>query len=138
VIWCIPSVTTDQQGPVPTSLTQSQTWTACQPERPPRADVRAGCWGELRRAYGRAAGPRRNASTKLASQQRTIMHLKMAMVKTRCCPNPYPRRKNTLVKKPIPITGIKFCPNPYPCGFRIPNEFSIPTNINIKNNSSYK
>jgi hypothetical protein len=41
-------------------------------------------------------------------------------------------------KKPIPMTGIKFCPNPYPCGFRVPNGFPIPTNINIKNNSSYK
>jgi hypothetical protein len=54
------------------------------------------------------------------------------------CPNPYPRRKNTPAKKPIPMTGIKFCPNPYPCGFRVPNEFPIPTNINIKNNSSCK
>jgi hypothetical protein len=48
------------------------------------------------------------------------------------CPNPYPRRKNMPAKKLIPVTGIKFCPNPYPCGFRVPNGFPIPTNINIK------
>jgi hypothetical protein len=54
------------------------------------------------------------------------------------CPYPYPRRKNTSAKKPIPMTDIKFCPNPYPCGFRVPNGFPVPTNINIKNNSSYK
>jgi hypothetical protein len=53
-------------------------------------------------------------------------------------PNPYPRRKNTPAKKPIPMTGIKFCTNPYPCGFQVPNGFPIPTNINIKNNSSCK
>jgi hypothetical protein len=53
-------------------------------------------------------------------------------------PNSYPRRKNMSAKKLIPITGIKFCPNSYPCGFRVPNGFPIPTNINIKNNSSYK
>jgi hypothetical protein len=53
-------------------------------------------------------------------------------------PNPYPRRNNTSAKKLIPITGIKFCPNPYPCRFRVPNGFLIPTNINIKNNSSCK
>jgi hypothetical protein len=69
------------------------------------------------------------------------LELEMAMGKNLLgitCPNPYPRRKNTLAKKPIPMTGIKFCPNPYPCGFRVPNGFPIPTNINIKNNSSCK
>jgi hypothetical protein len=61
--------------------------------------------------------------------------LEMAMGKNPLgitCPNPYPRRKNTPAKKPIPMTGIKFYPNPYPCGFRVPNRFPIPTNINTK------
>jgi hypothetical protein len=61
--------------------------------------------------------------------------LEMAMGKNPLgitCPNPYPRRKNTPAKKLIPMTGMKFCPNPYPCGFRVPNGFPIPTNINIK------
>jgi hypothetical protein len=40
--------------------------------------------------------------------------------------------KNTPAKKLIPMTDIKFCPNPYTCGFWVPNEFLIPTNINIK------
>jgi hypothetical protein len=69
------------------------------------------------------------------------MELEMAMGKNPLgitYSNSYPRRKNTPAKKLIPMTGIKFCPNPYPCGFRVPNRFLIPTNINIKNNSSCK
>ena len=72
---------------------------------------------------------------------RVVLLLEMAMGKNPLgitCPNPYPRRKNMPAKKPIPMTGIKFCPNPYLCGFRVPNGFPIPTNINIKHNSSCK
>jgi hypothetical protein len=60
--------------------------------------------------------------------------LQMTMVKTLgiTCQNPYPWRKNTTAKKSISMTGINFCPNSYPRGFRVPNRFLIPTNINIK------
>jgi hypothetical protein len=86
-------------------------------------------------------GPRGTIPTTATMNSPHGLRIEMAMGKNPLsisCPNPYPRRKNTPAKKLIPVTGIKFCPNPYPCGFRVPNGFSIPTNINIKNNSSCK
>jgi hypothetical protein len=79
--------------------------------------------------------------THLVTLKRCGARLEMAMGKNPLgitCPNPYPRIKFTPAKKLIPMTGIKFCPNPYPCGFRVPNGFPIPTNINIKINLSCK
>jgi hypothetical protein len=107
-----------------------------------RGRERPGREGELARSRGsrtrtNKSGPRAGAGCSCTG----CSCVEMAMGKDPLgitCPNPYLRRKNTPVKKLIPMTGMKFCPNPYPCGFRVPNGFPIPTNIDIKNNSSCK
>jgi hypothetical protein len=60
---------------------------------------------------------------------RAPSYLEMAMGKNPLgitCPNPYPRRKNTPAKKPIPMTGIKFCQTHTHAGFGYPMGFPYP------------